>query len=177
MTNKPTTTTPSTLFAAVRATHLTAAEGLLEARGRLTFDEYGLILAQTVALRADCTRRRVGAVIMDQHRRVVGTGYNGAPPGAPGCLSSGACPRGQMSYDQVPKSSTYAGALGGVNCIALHAEENAMLHSDRADRSGATIYVTDEPCPNCSRILAGSGLARVVWVEPSTGQVKALNLT
>lgn len=61
---------------------------------RPTWDSYFLNVAQAVANRADCTRRMVGAVIVDPEHRVISTGYNGAPPGKPGCLSDGACPRG-----------------------------------------------------------------------------------
>lgn len=167
-----------TAAAAETDTFLHALQGLRDvsatlatAGHRLTHDEYGLLLAETVALRADCTRRRVGAVIIDRERRIVGTGYNGAPAGHPGCLSAGACPRGRTSYAEVPKDSTYATGAGGINCIALHAEENALLHSARTDRSGATIYITDKPCPNCERILSGSGLARAVWMDASTATI------
>lgn len=128
---------------------------------RPTKDEYGLILAKAVATRADCTRRQVGAVIFDVHGRIVGTGYNGAPTGEPGCLSAGACPRGQQSYSDVPADSPYL--TGAATCIALHAEENALLHSGVEARRGGTIFITDSPCPNCDRLLGGSGLARVAW--------------
>lgn len=125
--------------------------------------EYGLMLAQAVSLRADCTRRQVGAVIVDEHRRIIGTGYNGAPSGQPGCLSASACPRGQKSYSDIPAGAPYVGAGVASKCIALHAEENALLHSDATARRGATIYITDEPCDGCSRLLNGSGLAKAVW--------------
>lgn len=131
---------------------------------RVTSDEHGLLMAQAVALRADCTRRRVGAVIVDIHGRVVGTGRNGAPPGRPGCLSAGACPRGRLSYQQVAPGSTYA-AEGVGACTANHAETNACLFSDPMARRGGAIFITDAPCDDCSRMLAGSGLHRAVWPE------------
>lgn len=126
-------------------------------------DEYGLLMAQAVALRADCTRRRVGAVVFSSDGRVVGTGYNGAPPGRPGCLTEGACPRGRLSYDDVPAGSSYVAGQG--ICHALHAEANALLYSDPLARRGGTMFVTDAPCDECSRLLAGSGLHRVVWPD------------
>lgn len=132
---------------------------------RVTKDEDGLLVAMAVAMRADCTRRRVGAVIVDIHGRIVGTGRNGAPAGRPGCLSAGACPRGQLDTTQVAPGAPY-GAGAGL-CIALHAEANACLYSDPAARRGATVYVTDPPCDSCSLLLAGSGVARVVWPEPT----------
>jgi dCMP deaminase len=130
---------------------------------RITTDEHGLVVAMSVALRADCTRRRVGTLIVDVHGRTVDTGRNGAPPGRPGCLTEGACPRGKLTYDQVAPGSTYSAGAG--KCIALHAEVNALIHSDPLARLGGTIYITDPPCDDCSTALAGSGLRRAVWPE------------
>lgn len=128
---------------------------------RVSRDEDGVLIAMAVGLRADCTRRRVGAVVVDVHGRIVGTGRNGAPSGRPGCLSAGACPRGRADYATVAPGSSYSAGAG--RCIALHAEANACLYSDPAARRGGTIYVTDAPCDDCSLLLAGSGLARAVW--------------
>lgn len=125
------------------------------------WDEWALGLATAVAARADCTRRQVGAVLLDPDHRVVGAGYNGYPSGQPGCLSNGACPRGRLGYDQVPAGAPYTAGDG--LCGAIHAEENAVAWADRAVRAGATLYVTDEPCPNCQRFLTGAGIAAVVW--------------
>lgn len=125
---------------------------------RPSFDEYFLGIAQAVAARADCTRRQVGAVLVkDNH--VIGTGYNGAPSGEPGCLTAGACPRGQQSKDAVAPGSSYDTGAG--SCVALHAEQNAVLHAVRSPR-GASIYITDEPCDGCARFLRGAGVVRVV---------------
>ena len=139
---------------------------VLQVNARPNWDQWALGIAQAVAARADCTRRQVGAVVMAADRRIVGTGYNGAPAGKPGCASAGACPRGQLSYDALPANSPYVG--GNVEpknvCTALHAEENAILHTPLVERAGSTMYVTCAPCPNCARLLAGSGVVRVVWV-------------
>lgn len=124
------------------------------------WDDYFLNIADVVATRADCTRRQVAAVITDEDRRIVSTGYNGAPSGRPGCLTSGACPRGRMSYDEVPAFSQYAAGAGA--CIALHAEVNAVLFA-RRNLTGCTIYITCQPCPDCAKVVAGAGLARVVY--------------
>lgn len=154
-------------------TALTTLREDVPEQDRITSDEHGLVMAMAVALRADCTRRRVGAVIVDVHGRVVGTGRNGAPPGRPGCLSAGACPRGQLSYEQVAPGSSYGAGAG--KCIALHAEVNALLFSDPLARRNGTIFITDAPCDDCSTALAGSGLHRAVWPEhtPQGWQVRA----
>lgn len=125
------------------------------------WDEWALGVAAAVATRADCTRRQVGAVMLTTEHRVVGTGYNGYPAGQPGCLSAGACPRGRLGYDQVAAGTSYLDGDG--ICGASHAEENCVTWCDRAARAGATLYVTDEPCPNCKRFLTGTGIAAVVW--------------
>lgn len=130
---------------------------------RITSDEQGVLMAMGGSFRADCTRRQVCSIVTDAHGRVIGAGYNGAPPGYPGCLSSGACPRGRQSPDAVAHGSSYTSGNGV--CHALHAEKNGLLFSDPIARRGGTMYVTHAPCDQCSLDLAGSGLARVVWPE------------
>ncbi len=109
-----------------------------------------------MANRADCSRRQVGAVLVDQDNRLVSTGYNGSPPGGPSCLQ-GECPRGTSS---VAPGSSYDTGPG--SCIALHAEQNAILWAEPERRRGATLYCTDKPCTGCSRLIAGVGITKVV---------------
>lgn len=124
---------------------------------RPSWDDYFLDIAGVVATRADCSRRKVGAVLVDQHHRILATGYNGAPSGAPGCLE-GACPR---SHSQSP---TYLdGNQDYSNCISVHAEANALLYADGWHTRGATLYSTDMPCLSCQKLIEGAGIARVVW--------------
>lgn len=128
---------------------------------RPSWDSYFLGIAQAVATRADCRRRRVGAVLVGIDNRVLEVGYNGAPSGHPGCLSGG-CPRGLLSYDQVGEFTDYSNPSSPGYCVALHAEVNALLIAGRAARGG-TIYITDEPCPNCRKVIMGAGVVRAVW--------------
>lgn len=121
---------------------------------RPEWDDYFLSVAKAVSSRADCTRRRVGCVVVLDNR-IISTGYNGAPASDPGCASAGACPRGQLSYEALPKDSSYH------NCIAIHAEANALLYA-RTSCVGATAYVTDNPCPDCAKLLRGAGITRIV---------------
>ena len=122
------------------------------------WDEYFIEISRAVAIRADCTRSKVGAVLVDSNHRVISTGYNGAPPGAPGCLS-GACPRGKLSYEELPPESNYE------NCIANHAERNAIIYALPEERSGSTLYVTRRPCIMCKELLLAEGIVRVVWLS------------
>lgn len=133
---------------------------------RPTWDEYFLGIAEAVSARADCSRRKVGAVIVSPDRRIVGTGYNGAPAGQPGCLS-GACPR--AGSNSTP-GRDYS------NCIAVHAEANALLYSDWTDRQGGTMYINQPPCTECTKLIHGSGLGRVVF-KRGDGTVGVWDLT
>lgn len=126
-----------------------------DSRDRPDWDEYFLGIAQAVATRADCTRRKVGAVIV-KDRRIVSTGYNGAPSGAVGCLD-GACPR---AHSDVPPMSSYDTGAG--SCISIHAEANAIVYADGLRTVGATLYCTDEPCDGCKRLIAAAGIENVV---------------
>lgn len=148
---------------------------------RLDWTDYFLQIADAVAARADCTRRKVGAVVVDaQTKHLIATGYNGAAPGEPGCLSDGACPRGRH-YKQfiasgayicggcklpwpcamaVAPSSSYDTGPGA--CIALHAEANSLLRAGQQAR-GNWIFCTDKPCDGCQRLIKGAGIKLAVW--------------
>lgn len=128
---------------------------------RPDWDTYYLGIARAVSARADCTRRKVGAIIV-QGDRIVSTGYNGAPATKPGCLTERACPRGRLSTLEVTPGSSYDTGSGA--CIALHAEQNAILRAG-LDCRGATLYLTDAPCDGCARLIEGAGIARIVFPD------------
>ncbi len=131
---------------------------------RLTRDEYGLALVEVIKLRAACTRRQVGEVILDAAGRIVATGYNGTAAGEVHC-SDGGCPRGAYTYDQIP------GLLGnkghGVPCVARHAEWNAICWAldQGVHMPSSTLYISCAPCPDCHRLAKGVGLGRIVWMD------------
>jgi len=127
------------------------------------WDEYFLDIARSISRRAECTRRQVGALIV-QDNRLVDAGYNGAPPGAPSCLD-GACPRASQSLDDVPPGSSYDTGPG--SCISLHAEMNAVASAARRGSAvaGAVLYVTEEPCGGCWKLIRAVGFSRVVWPD------------
>ncbi|WJN63367.1 deoxycytidylate deaminase [Streptomyces phage phiScoe55] len=124
-------------------------------------DEWALGIAAEVATMADCTRSQVGCVILNKRKRILGVGYNGLPPGIPGCATAGNCPRGRLTRDECAPDSDYA------NCAADHAERNAIrdaldkgIHPD--ELKGSTIYVTRKPCPACQTLITAVGIERVV---------------
>lgn len=129
---------------------------LVWVEGRPDWDTYFTDIAVAVSARAECSRSKVGAVLVKDNR-IRATGYNGAPQGRPSCLQ-GACPR--ASSQAAPGVSSYDD--GPTSCIALHAEQNALLYASRDDAEGATLYVTREPCAGCQRMIDGSGIVRVV---------------
>jgi dCMP deaminase len=132
--------------------------------GRPGWDEYFLHIAEAVSTRADCTRRKVGAVVV-RDNRIVSCGYNGAPAGRPGCLTDGACPRGRQGFEHVPPGSSYDTGDGA--CISVHAEANALLYADRDHCVGASLYCTDDPCDGCLRLILGAG---ITWVVTPSGR-------
>lgn len=119
---------------------------------RTDWDTYWLGVARAVAARGDCSRRQVGAVIIGPDNRLRGAGYNGSPPGGPSCLA-GQCPRAAFGAQPHPD---YA------DCVAIHAETNAIVDAGRRECMGGAIYVTDEPCSWCRKVIAAAGIERIV---------------
>jgi dCMP deaminase len=127
---------------------------------RAGWDETWMRVAEAMSQRAKCTNRQVGAVIVDTHNRPIAVGYNGAPAGFVGIDEQSCatfCPRSNVSVQQ--RSSDYS------NCVSVHAEANALIFSDRALYHGGTIYVTNPCCWDCSKLVANSGIARVVFKQ------------
>ncbi len=120
---------------------------------RPSWDEYFMQIAHYVATRATCPRRSVGAVVV-RDKRILATGYNGAPRG----LSH--CPEGGPEHDWP------IGCMKAGHCIrSLHAEQNALLQAAMIGIpcEGATIYVTCQPCNTCAKMLINAGIRRVIY--------------
>lgn len=116
-------------------------------------------IASVWAQRSTCTRRQIGAVLVkDNH--VIGQGYNGAPSGDLHCVDGG-CPRGQLSRDDVPAGADY----NLFPCVAIHAEHNAILNAGLSECAGATLYVTDEPCQQCTNLIRHAKIGEVIVVR------------
>jgi dCMP deaminase len=123
---------------------------------RPSWDEYFMAIAAQVARRSTCLRRQVGAVLVVD-RRLLATGYNGAPSGVPHCAETG-CLREQMA---VPSGQRHE------LCRGLHAEQNAIIqaakHGVRIE--GATLYTTHHPCSMCAKMAINAGVVRIVCRE------------
>ena len=112
-------------------------------------------MAHLVAGWSSCLSRRVGCVITVD-RRVVATGYNGAPAGIPSCRETGFCLR---------KNSKSGENLD--TCYAVHAEQNAITWAAKSDTAirGGDLYVTTFPCSTCMKLIIASGIKRVFYGE------------
>jgi dCMP deaminase len=118
--------------------------------------------------RADCKRRRVGAVLVRDDGVTLGVGYNALPAGS---CTAGACPRGRLSYDDQPAFVDYAAS----GCFSVHAEDRALQVARAAghDVRGARLLVTATPCPGCERKLRAAGVTRWYVVELPSSQPAA----
>ena len=116
-----------------------------------------MTLAKLVATRRTCLRHDVGAVLV-RDKRILATGYNGAPRGMKHCLAVG-CIRNEL---QIP-SGTRAEI-----CRAVHAEQNAVIQcaTYNVSSEGSTCYVTHQPCTICTKILINAGIKRIVYETP-----------
>jgi dCMP deaminase len=126
---------------------------------RKSWDHYFMDIAFKVSDRATCKRRKVGALLIKNHH-IVGSGYNGAPKGVPDCIEAD-CLIAMICYPTDIELRPH--------CIrTIHAEQNVILSTDSQQRSGATLYVTDQPCWNCANLIANSGIVEVIFCRPYT---------
>jgi dCMP deaminase len=123
-------------------------------RLRPDWDEYFMEIATVVAKRSTCVRRQIGAVIV-KDKRILATGYNGAPAGLPHCLELG-CMRDELD---IPSGTRHE------LCRGLHSEQNAIIQAALYGIStrGATVYCTHQPCSLCAKVIINAGIMRVVY--------------
>ena len=121
---------------------------------RPSWDEYFLEIAKLVGSRGTCDRGRNGAVIV-KNKRIITTGYVGAPVGMPHCDEVG-----HLMSDVVNPDGTIS-----KHCVrTLHAEQNAIIQAalHGISTEGATLYVKFEPCFTCAKMIINAGIKRVV---------------
>ncbi|OPX84370.1 MAG: tRNA-specific adenosine deaminase [Pelotomaculum sp. PtaB.Bin104] len=118
------------------------------------WDQYFMDITRVVANRSTCLRRQVGALIV-KDRRILASGYNGAPVGLRHCLDTG-CLREQQG---VPSGERHE------LCRGLHAEQNAVVQAAVYGIAikDAVCYVTHQPCLLCAKILINAGVWKVVF--------------
>ena len=121
---------------------------------RPDWDTYFMQIAHLVSQRSTCLRRKVGAVIV-KDRRILSTGYNGAPQGLPHCKDTG-CLREKL---KVPSGQRHE------LCRGLHAEQNAIIQAalHGVNIKDSIIYITESPCSICSKMIINAGIKEVVF--------------
>ncbi len=123
---------------------------------RKGWDEYFLDIARLVAERSTCLRRKVGAVLV-REKRILCTGYNGAPQGMKHCDQVG-CWRAQLKIPPGERIEI---------CRGIHAEQNALVQAATfgIPVSGATLYCTHAPCITCAKMLINAGVKEFVIAD------------
>jgi len=123
------------------------------------WDARFIALAKEIAGWASCYKenRKIGCVIV-KNKRIMTTGYNGAPAGVMTCVERGECLREKLG---IPSGTQHE------ICYATHAEQNAIIQAAKLGVSidGATLYCTHQPCVICAKMIVNAGITRVVYVE------------
>ncbi|SHF00114.1 deoxycytidylate deaminase [Alkalibacter saccharofermentans] len=121
---------------------------------RPSWDEYFLDMLEVIKKRSTCMRRQVAALIV-KDKRIIATGYNGAPTGIAHCGEVG-CLRAQQS---IPSGSRHE------LCRGIHAEQNAIIQSavHGVSVKDSTIYITHSPCVLCAKMIINAGIKRIVY--------------
>jgi dCMP deaminase len=123
---------------------------------RITWNSYFMKIAQLVAQRSTCIRRKVGAVIV-REKHILATGYNGAPKGLAHCTDVG-CLREELGIPSGERVEI---------CRGIHAEQNALVQAARFGISlqGGILYCTTQPCVTCAKLLINAGISKVFYLE------------
>ncbi|MDR1619475.1 MAG: cytidine/deoxycytidylate deaminase family protein, partial [Clostridiales bacterium] len=116
-------------------------------------------LSKSIANWSSCyqAQRKIGAIIV-KNRRILTTGYNGAPSGLQSCVERGECLRRKRN---IPSGTRHE------LCYAIHAEQNAIIQAAKLGASiyWATLYCTHQPCVICAKMIINAGIVRVVYLE------------
>lgn len=121
---------------------------------RPTWDEYFMEIVELIKTRSTCLRRQVGALIV-KDKRILATGYNGAPMGCKHCTQIG-CLRQELN---IPSGERHE------LCRGIHAEQNAIIQAAYSGVSvkGGTLYVTTQPCILCAKMIVNAGIKKIVF--------------
>lgn len=139
--------------------------GSSPAHKRPEWDDYFLEIARVVSQRSTCLRRRYGSVIVKDNV-IISTGYNGSPRGTLNCVDTDKCVRKELN---VPSGERYE------LCVAVHAEQNAIVNGPPERMKGATIYIAGfeadgspangHPCLLCRRMIQNAQIEKVVFLK------------
>lgn len=123
------------------------------------WDKRFMELTEQVATWSSCynRNRQVGAIIV-KNKRILTTGYNGAPQGVESCKDRGECLREKLGIESGTRHEL---------CYAVHAEQNAIIQAARLGivLEGATLYCTHQPCVICAKMIINAGITRIVYKQ------------
>lgn len=125
-------------------------------RVRPNQDTYFMSMVRLVASRSTCARREVGCVLINDRNHIIATGYNGVPSGFDHCTDN-PCP-----------GAKHESGKGLEDCLAIHAEQNALLQCHDVFKI-KTAYVTTFPCMTCLKLLMNTSCERIVYLEDYPG--------
>ncbi len=120
---------------------------------RISKHDYMMGVAKLAAQRSSCVKRQVGCVLVDNKWRILSVGYNGAPSGLRSCDETGNC------FRYFAKSGEKLG-----ECVAVHAEQNAILQCKDID-SILAVFVTTSPCESCMKLLLNTPFTHLFYIE------------
>ena len=140
---------------------------------RVSKDKYYLDIAAAVAARSTCLHKHYGAVIVSNDM-IIATGYNGSPRGEANCCDTGHCYCDEHELPCSPGAVKHGSKYG--SCVAVHAEQNALINAPGHELRGATLYlagyspvtkkwIAATPCNICDRMIKNAGITRVVTKE------------
>ena len=127
----------------------------MEKRIRPTWDELFMFSAYLIAARSSCMHLQTGCVIV-KDKRILASGYNGAPPGIKNCLEQG-CRKDRENIDFFTKGTSA--------CRGIHAEINTLSQIHRQGLKGATLYTLTFPCNDCAKAIIANGILEVVYIK------------
>lgn len=121
---------------------------------RPSWDDYFMEIVELIKTRSTCLRRQVGALIV-KDKRILSSGYNGAPVGCKHCSETG-CERDRLN---IPSGQRHE------LCRAIHAEMNAIVQAAYSGTciKDATIYVTNQPCVLCAKMIINAGIKKIIF--------------
>jgi dCMP deaminase len=127
-----------------------------QASNRPSWHEYFMGITNLVASRSTCIRRKVGAVLVKE-KRILCSGYNGAPANVPHCRETG-CLREQLNVPSGEKHEL---------CRGVHAEQNAIIQAafHGISVNGSVLYCTNQPCSICAKMIINAGIKTVYFKE------------
>ena len=133
------------------------------------WNEYFIEIAKTVAMRSNCIRAQVGAVVVGEDKKIKATGYNGTPSKVVSCAEAGFCYR---IANNIPSGTRYE------TCRSIHAEQNAIIQAGQDRCKGATMYIWghDFICILCKRFIVQAGIKTVYLQKDEKSPLKCIEV-